>query len=45
METYKLAIKKNIQLSLSKVNFYKSNVGGAVKGDFQGLMVYILEKF
>lgn len=26
METHKLAIKKNIQLSLSKVNFYKPDV-------------------
>ena len=42
METYKLAIKKNIQLSLSKVNFCKPDVREWGKGDFQDVMVYIL---
>lgn len=42
MEVYKLTIKKEIQLSLSKVIFFMKQMSEREKGDFQDFTGWIL---
>jgi hypothetical protein len=42
MEIYKLTIKKEIQLSLSKVIFFVKQMSQREKGDFQDVTGWIL---
>ena len=44
MEIYKLTIKKEIQLSLSKVIFFMKQMSDREKGDFQDFTGWILTR-